>query len=138
MLKKGRRSESLCFDRFSRYLTSKSKIIKLIIEKKAKKTIYQWGLLDNGMMEMADIVIYTRPGCGYCSMAKQLLNAKGNEFTEYNIWSKDEYRAEMIKRSGGASTVPQIFINDDHIGGSDDLYALDRAGHLDGLLSQSD
>lgn len=110
----------------------------MIIEKKAKKTIYQWGLLDNGMMEMADIVIYTRPGCGYCSMAKQLLNAKGNEFTEYNIWSKDEYRAEMIKRSGGASTVPQIFINGDHIGGSDDLYALDRAGHLDGLLSQSD
>lgn len=69
-------------------------------------------------------------------MAKKLLSSKGESFTEYNIWSKDEYKSEMIKRSGGESTVPQIFINDDHIGGSDDLYALDRAGHLDSLLNQ--
>ncbi len=84
---------------------------------------------------MAEVVIYTRPGCGYCMMAKQLLGAKGVDYTEYNIWSKDEYKDEMLKRSGGAQTVPQIFINGDHIGGSDDLHAIDRAGHLDGLLS---
>lgn len=86
---------------------------------------------------MTEVVIYTRPGCGYCSMAKHLLESKGSKFTEYNIWAKDEYNAEMKKRSGGANTVPQIFINDDHIGGSDDLHALDRAGHLDALLKQS-
>lgn len=86
---------------------------------------------------MAEVVIYTRPGCGYCSMAKQLLNSKGSKFTEFNIWSKDEYKAEMIKRSGGANTVPQVFINGDHIGGSDDLHVLDRAGHLEALLNQS-
>jgi glutaredoxin 3 len=85
---------------------------------------------------MTDIVIYTRPGCGYCSLAKQLIDSKGKEFTEYNIWAKDEYKADMTKLTGGANTVPQIFINDDHIGGSDELYALDRAGHLDALLSQ--
>jgi len=88
-------------------------------------------------MNMADVVIYTRPGCGYCTMAKQLLTAKGSQFTEYNIWSKDEYKQEMQSRSGGATTVPQVFINGDHIGGSDDLYALDRAGHLDALLAQN-
>ena len=85
---------------------------------------------------MSDIVIYTRPGCGYCSMAKQLLASKGSKYKEYNIWSKDEYKSEMVKLTSGASSVPQIFINGDHIGGSDDLYALDRAGHLDGLLEQ--
>ncbi len=85
---------------------------------------------------MAEVVIYTRPGCGYCVRAKQLLGSKGIEYQEYNVWAKDEYMQDMLRRSGGASTVPQIFINDDHIGGSDDLFALDRAGHLDPLLSQ--
>ena len=85
---------------------------------------------------MSDIVIYTRPGCGYCSMAKQLLISKGSKFKEFNIWAKDQYKAEMAKRTSGANTVPQIFINGEHIGGSDDLYALDRAGLLDGLLVQ--
>lgn len=70
-------------------------------------------------------------------MAKQLLGQKGVEYSEFNIWSKDEYKNEMQKRSGGAQTVPQIFINDDHIGGCDDLQALDRAGHLDALLNQN-
>ncbi len=86
---------------------------------------------------MAEVVIYTRPGCGYCTRAKQLLTSKGSEFTEYNIWSKDEYMSDMRKRTGGANTVPQIFINGDHIGGSDDLSMLDRAGHLDALLNQN-
>ncbi len=69
-------------------------------------------------------------------MAKHLLGGKGIKYTEYNIWAKDEYQQDMLKRSGGASTVPQIFINGDHIGGSDDLHALDRAGKLDLLLNQ--
>lgn len=85
---------------------------------------------------MAEVIIYTRPGCGYCTRAKQLLSSKDVEFTEYNIWEKDEYQNAMIKLSGGARTVPQIFINGDHIGGSDDLFSLDRAGNLDGLLNQ--
>lgn len=85
---------------------------------------------------MAEVIIYTRPGCGYCVRAKQLLSSKVKDFTEYNIWAKDEYQRDMIKRSGGASTVPQIFINGEHIGGSDDLDALNRAGHLDALLNQ--
>jgi len=86
---------------------------------------------------MAEVVIYTRPGCGYCFLAKRLLGSKVEEITEYNIWSKDEYKADMLKHSGGASSVPQIFINGDHIGGSDELIALDRAGHLDALLGQN-
>jgi glutaredoxin 3 len=85
---------------------------------------------------MTDVVIYTRPGCGYCSLAKNLLASKVDDFKEYNIWAKDEYKADMLKRTGCANTVPQIFIGGDHIGGSDDLYALDRAGHLDALLSK--
>ncbi|MCC3861804.1 glutaredoxin 3 [Pseudemcibacter aquimaris] len=85
---------------------------------------------------MTDVVIYTRPGCGYCTMAKQLLGKKGKEFQEFNIWSSDEIKKEMEKRTNGAQTVPQIFIDGDLIGGCDDLYALDRAGHLDALLNQ--
>lgn len=85
---------------------------------------------------MAEVVLYTRPGCGYCTMAKHLIGSKGVDYTEYNIWSKKEYKNEMLKRSGGSTTVPQIFINDEHIGGGDDLIALDRAGHLDALLNQ--
>lgn len=86
---------------------------------------------------MAEVTIYTRPGCGYCVRAKQLLGSKNIDYDEFNVWSKDEYMQDMLKRSGGASTVPQIFINGDHIGGSDDLFALDRAGHLDALLNQA-
>lgn len=85
---------------------------------------------------MADVVIYTRPGCGYCTMARHLLGSKGAKVQEFNIWSNEDYKNDMVKRSGGATTVPQIFINDDHIGGSDDLIALDRAGQLDVLLNQ--
>ena len=85
---------------------------------------------------MVDVVIYTRPGCGFCTRAKQLLSSKGKAFSEFNIWSSDEINTEMRKRTGGAATVPQIFIDDDHIGGCDDLFTLDRAGHLDALLNQ--
>ena len=79
---------------------------------------------------MAKVTIYTRPGCGYCVRAKQLLVSKGSDYNEYNVWAKDEYMQEMLKRSGGSTTVPQIFIGDTHVGGSDDLDAAIRGGYL--------
>jgi glutaredoxin 3 len=83
---------------------------------------------------MADIVIYTRPFCGFCGRALKLLNDKGAAFTEIEAGMDPEKRREMVERSG-RSTFPQIFINGDHIGGCDELVALDRAGGLDPLIS---
>jgi glutaredoxin 3 len=84
---------------------------------------------------MQTIEIYTKPTCGFCHMAKRVLTGKGVSFTEVNITAQPEKRAEMIQRAKGGSTVPQIFIGGKHIGGCDDLMALDRQGKLDGLLS---
>ena len=84
---------------------------------------------------MPNIEIYTWTTCPYCIRAKALLNAKGAEFTEYDITSKDDARAKMMERTGGAKSVPQIFINDVHYGGCDDLYALDAEGKLDAILA---
>jgi glutaredoxin 3 len=84
---------------------------------------------------MADIVIYTRQMCGYCSAAKRLLEGKGVTFTEHDASFSPDLRAEMIAKAGGRSTFPQIFINGRHIGGFDDMNALDRQGGLDPLLS---
>jgi glutaredoxin 3 len=84
---------------------------------------------------MPHITIYTRPGCGYCAAAKALLNKKGATYEEINIWEKPGAREEMVERSGGGSTVPQIFIGERHVGGSDELHALDRSGGLDPLLA---
>ena len=83
---------------------------------------------------MALVEIYTKAWCGYCARAKALLDSKGVTFEEYDITMGGPKRAEMLDRSGGGSTVPQIFIDGAHIGGSDQLSALDRAGKLDGLL----
>lgn len=83
---------------------------------------------------MADITIYTRQFCGYCARAKQLLSEKGAAFTEKDATDSAALRAEMRERSGRA-TFPQIFIGDTHVGGCDDLVALDRAGKLDPLLA---
>jgi glutaredoxin 3 len=83
---------------------------------------------------MVSVTIYTRDGCGYCTRAKSLLTAKGADFTEYNASEKPEYRQEMMTKSGG-TTFPQIFIGQTHVGGCDDLHALDRAGKLDQLLA---
>jgi glutaredoxin 3 len=83
---------------------------------------------------MASVTIYTRPGCGYCSAAKELLRKKGVAFEEFDIWAEPERRAEMLARSNGGATVPQIFIDGRHVGGCDDLYALERRGALDPLL----
>ncbi|MEO2039235.1 glutaredoxin 3 [Martelella sp. FLE1502] len=84
---------------------------------------------------MANIDIYTRDFCGFCARAKSLLDKKGVAYTEYNATETPDVRAKMIDRAGGRSTFPQIFIGDRHIGGCDDLYALDAAGQLDPLLA---
>ena len=84
---------------------------------------------------MADVVIYTKPGCPYCYSAMALLKKKGVDYTEIVASNDPEKKAEMIQRSGGGMTFPQVFINDQHVGGSDDLHALDRQGKLDPLLA---
>lgn len=84
---------------------------------------------------MAKVEIYTKFLCPYCSRAKSLLAAKGVEVTEYDITMGGPKREEMLSRAPGRTTVPQIFIDGRHIGGSDDLAALDRAGGLDPLLA---
>lgn len=80
------------------------------------------------------IVIYSKDYCPYCKMAKALLNQKGVAFTEYEVSDDPKLFAEMIEKSGGGRTVPQIFIGDVHVGGGTDLVALNRAGGLDPLL----
>lgn len=84
---------------------------------------------------MAEVVIYTTSMCPYCYRAKALLAQKGVEFTEIDVGMDPARREEMITRANGRRTVPQIFINDQHIGGSDDLHALDATGKLDPLLA---
>jgi glutaredoxin 3 len=84
---------------------------------------------------MAKIEIYTKAFCPYCSRAKSLLEGKGASYEEFDITMGGPKRAEMLERSGGRSTVPQVFIDGKHIGGSDDLAALNRDGGLDPLLS---
>jgi glutaredoxin 3 len=84
---------------------------------------------------MPPIVIYTAPACSYCAAAKALFQRKGAVFTEISVAGAPRVRAEMVTRAGGSTTVPQIFIGSDHIGGCDDLYALEDAGRLDTLLT---
>ena len=84
---------------------------------------------------MAKIEIYTSPFCGYCARAKSLLDSKGAEYEETDVMMDDKKRTEMRARAN-RTTVPQIFINGQHVGGSDDLAALERAGKLDALLAQ--
>jgi len=84
---------------------------------------------------MPAIKVYTTPYCPYCVSAKELLRRKGVDFVEINVAGDRGRRIEMVERSGGRMTVPQIFIGDTHVGGCDDLYALDDAGGLDPLLA---
>ena len=84
---------------------------------------------------MQPVEIYTTPFCGYCRMAKQLLERKGIAFTEIDVSADPALRAAMVERAGGRRTVPQIFIGETHVGGCDDLHALERAGRLDPLLT---
>ncbi len=84
---------------------------------------------------MASVEIYTKSWCGFCQAAKRLLAQKGVSFTEYDV-EKDRARLpEMVDRAHGRRTVPQIFVGQTHVGGSDDLFALDRAGKLAALLA---
>jgi glutaredoxin 3 len=83
---------------------------------------------------MPKVEIYTKDWCPFCGRAVALLESKGVGFEEYDIGRDSAKRGEMIDRANGRRTVPQIFIDDRHIGGCDDLFALDRAGQLDSLL----
>jgi glutaredoxin 3 len=83
----------------------------------------------------AAIEIYTRPGCGYCSAAKSLLNRKKATFTEYDAGKDPSVRQQMYERVGASVTFPQIWIGETHVGGCDELYALDREGRLDAMLA---
>ncbi len=83
---------------------------------------------------MPSITIYTKSWCPYCSAAKKLLEEKGAAFTEIDIEAKPDQPKDMIQKAGGRTSVPQIFIDDRHVGGCDDLYALDDKGQLERLL----
>ena len=84
---------------------------------------------------MAEVTIYTRMMCGYCAAAKRLLDRKGVAYTEHDASFSPELRSQMVARTNGRSTFPQIFIGDVHVGGSDELHALDAQGRLDALLA---
>ena len=84
---------------------------------------------------MAQVEIYTTPTCPYCQAAKTLLNRKGAALTEVDVSRDPALRDAMTQRAGGRRSVPQIFIDGRHVGGSDDLHALDRDGKLDPLLA---
>jgi glutaredoxin 3 len=84
---------------------------------------------------MVDVTIYTRMMCGYCAAAKRLLDRKGVAYTEHDASFSPDLRQEMIARANGRYTFPQIFVGDVHVGGSDDLHALDAQGRLDALLA---
>lgn len=84
---------------------------------------------------MKPVEIYTTPICGFCRMAKSLLDKKGVSYTEIDVMVNPSKKSEMVSRANGGRTVPQIFIDNTHVGGCDDLYALERAGRLDGMLA---
>lgn len=84
---------------------------------------------------MPSVELYTKFMCPYCARAKKLLDGKGVSYEEYEISADAEKRAEMIQRANGGRTVPQIFIGDRHVGGSDDLAELEREGRLDAMLA---
>ncbi|SFL13448.1 glutaredoxin 3 [Loktanella salsilacus] len=84
---------------------------------------------------MKNVEIYTKSTCGYCHAAKRLLTSKGVKFSEVSLSQIPDKKAEMIQRSNGGRTVPQIFIGKTHVGGCDDLFALESAGKLDAMLA---
>ncbi len=84
---------------------------------------------------MKPVEIYTSPLCGFCHAAKRLLKSKGVEFSEVDVLLHPKRKAELVQRANGGRTVPQIFIGETHVGGCDELHALERAGKLDALLA---
>jgi glutaredoxin 3 len=85
---------------------------------------------------MSTVTIYTRQFCGYCFAAKSLLESKKVAYTEHDATFSPDLRSEMIARAGGRATFPQVFIGDTHVGGCDELHALERSGKLDELLQE--
>ncbi len=85
---------------------------------------------------MADVTLYTRQFCGFCSAAKRLLDGKGVPYTEHDATYSPDLRQEMITKANGRATFPQVFINGIHVGGSDELHALERSGRLDPMLAE--
>lgn len=86
---------------------------------------------------MAPVTIYTKAFCPYCARAKRLLTDKGAAFEEHDVTMGGAHKQEMLARARGRTTVPQIFIGDSHIGGCDDLLALEAAGRLDAMLQSA-
>ena len=86
---------------------------------------------------MAKVEVYTKVFCGFCVRAKELLKQKQVDFTEYSVDGGGPKKDEMVERAGGRTTVPQIFIDGQHVGGCDELMALERDGKLDGLLANA-
>lgn len=84
---------------------------------------------------MKPVEIYTTPICGFCRMAKSLLDKKGVSYTEIDVMMNPSKKSEMVSRANGGRSVPQIFIDNAHVGGCDDLHDLERAGRLDGMLA---
>ncbi|ALI55750.1 glutaredoxin 3 [Celeribacter marinus] len=84
---------------------------------------------------MQPVTLYTTPICPFCIAAKRLLDAKGVNYTDIDVMRDPSRRAEMMQKAHGRHTVPQIFVGDEHIGGCDELHALERAGKLDALLA---
>jgi len=84
---------------------------------------------------MKPVTLYTTPFCGYCHAAKRLLAGKGVAYVEIDVAAQPQLRAEMVQRANGRRTVPQVFIGEEHVGGFDDIAALDRAGKLDPMLA---
>lgn len=84
---------------------------------------------------MQPVEIYTSPLCGFCHAAKRLLKSKGVSFSEIDVMRNPGRKPEMIQRASGGRTVPQIFVGDTHVGGCDELFALEQAGKLDALLA---
>ncbi|MEM1429774.1 MAG: glutaredoxin 3 [Pseudomonadota bacterium] len=84
---------------------------------------------------MQPVEIYTAPLCGFCHAAKRLLTQKGISFSEIDLGREPQRRSEMMDKAGGRHTVPQIFVGQTHVGGCDDLFALERSGKLDPLLA---
>ncbi len=85
---------------------------------------------------MSKVIIYTTPICPYCVQAKRLLTKKGVNFEEIDVSRDPELRRKMVQAAGGRMTVPQIFLGDKHIGDCDEIYAFERAGKLDAMLSE--
>ena len=84
---------------------------------------------------MTSVEVYTSPLCGFCHAAKRLLKQKGILFSEFDVLQNPSRKAEMVLRANGRQTVPQIFIGEKHVGGCDDLFALEHAGELNSLLA---